>query len=162
MRRAATALPLLACASLLFTACASDEKAPTQAAATTTSTTDCTQGGKYPQSPTTESLTGLLSKGLDPAVPAADKVELLQGAAGDPELFNRMLPALNQANFSVTINGVTDYCNGSANADATLNFYGQPNESQVPLVAEDGRWKLERAWACGLAASLQQTSPICS
>ncbi|MGK8520161.1 hypothetical protein ACRS6B_00675 [Nocardia asteroides] len=86
----------------------------------------------------------------------------MQGGAGDPDFFNRMLVALNQANFSVTINNVTDYCDGTANADATLSFYGQPNDSQVPLIAEDGKWKLERVWSCGLAASLQQTSPICA
>jgi hypothetical protein len=162
MRRAVSTLALLACATLVLTACGDGEQTTGQAATTSASPADCTQGGKFPTSPTVESLTGLLKKGLDPAVASSDKIELLQGASGDPELFNRMLPALDQADFAVTINDVTDYCNGTANADATLNFYGQPNQSQVPLVAEEGRWKLERVWACGLAASLQQTSPICT
>lgn len=155
----ATLIPL-ACAGLLLAGCGPDEKAsapPTQ----TVAAGDCTQNGKYPQSPTIDLLTGLLRTGLDPAVPAADKIDLIQGGSGDPDLFNRMLPALQQANFSVTINDVADYCNGTANAEATLQFSGQTNQSQVPLVAENGRWKLERRWACALATNLQQTSPIC-
>ncbi|MEV0293857.1 hypothetical protein [Nocardia sp. NPDC050710] len=75
------------------------------------------RGWKVSPSPTIDLLNGMLQEGLDPAVPAPDKVELLQGAAGDPELLNRMAVALQHA---------------------------------------------ERVWACGLAASLQQTSPICS
>ncbi|MFB8005853.1 hypothetical protein [Nocardia sp. NPDC056000] len=160
MRPASTAFPLLACATVLLTGCGGQDKTP--AKATVTTAVDCTQHGKYPRSPTVDLLNGLLTKGLDPSVPTADKVDLIQGAAGDPGLFNRMLPALQQANFSVVIDNVTDYCNGTANADATLSFSGRTSPAQVPIVAEDGRWKLERTWACGLAASLQQTSPICT
>ncbi|MFF2554561.1 hypothetical protein ACFVUS_26410 [Nocardia sp. NPDC058058] len=161
MRPASTAIPLLACAAaVLLAGCENQDTAPAKAAATTTA--DCTQHGKYPASPTVDLLNGLLTKGLDPNVPNTDKVDLIQGAVGDPGLFNRMLPALQQANFAVVIDNVTDYCNGTANADATLSFSGQTSPAQVPIVAEDGRWKLERTWACGLAASLQQTSPICA
>lgn len=162
MKRTPLALALLTGACVFASGCTGEAPAPSQAALPSPVAGDCTQGGKYPQSPTVDLLSGMLAKGLDPAVPSGEKIELLQGAAGDPELFDRMVPALQQANFAVTINDVTDYCNGTANADATLSFYDQPNQSQVPLVAEDGRWKLERVWACGLAASLQQTSPICS
>jgi hypothetical protein len=162
MRRTITVLMVSACAGLLVSACGGDKNTAATSAPTPAASQDCTHNGKYPPSPTVDSLTGLLNKGLDPAVPAADKIDLLQGAAGDPGLFDRMLPALHQANFAVKITDVTDYCNGTANADATLNFYGQSNQSQVPIVAEDGKWKLDRVWACGLAASLQLTSPICS
>ncbi|MFC9894523.1 hypothetical protein ACFVMC_12585 [Nocardia sp. NPDC127579] len=147
----------LTCAALL-SGCGTDRPPSTTSTATSK---DCSQNGKYPPSPTVDQLTGLLQRGLDPDVPAADKIDLLQGGAGDPELFNRMIPALQQADFGVTIDGVTDYCNGTANAAATLRFSGQTNESQVPLAAEDGRWKLDRLWTCALATNLQQTSPIC-
>lgn len=121
----------------------------------------CPVSSGYPASPTKEQLDELLRRGLDPAVDAAQKVDLMQGAAADPDLFNRMGVALRQANFSVTINGVTDYCNGTANAEATLSFSGQTSNGQVPLVAEDGHWKLEKSWGCGLARNLAQSSPIC-
>ncbi|RDI68138.1 hypothetical protein [Nocardia pseudobrasiliensis] len=160
MRRTVTMLLFPVVAATVLTGCGGS-KPSAAPESSTAAPADCTQGGKYPQSPTTELLQGLLRRGLDPTVAPADKVDLMQGGAGDPGFFDRMLTALNQANFAVTINGVTDYCNGTANADATLSFYGQPNNSQVPLIAEDGKWKLERVWACGLAASLQQTSPIC-
>lgn len=162
MRRTLAMLLLPACAGLFLTGCGSDDKTATPAAPAAAATSDCTHHGKYPPSPSVDLLNGMLNKGLDPNVPAADKVDLMQGVAGDPDLFNRMIPALQNANFSVKINGVTDYCNGTANADATLTFYGQTNQSQVPIVAEDGKWKLDKTWGCGLASSLQQTSPICA
>ncbi|WP_433520501.1 hypothetical protein ACQPZ2_23960 [Nocardia pseudovaccinii] len=159
---AATAGAALGCASLL-TACGSDDG--TKTTAPTVIQADepghCQPNGKYPASPTVDLLTGLLRKGLDPNVPSAEKVSLVQGSSGDPDLFTRVGVALNQAGFSSQITAVTDYCNGTANADATLTFYGQTNQSQVPLVAEDGVWKLDKGWACGLAKSLQQSSPIC-
>ncbi|MEU7137879.1 hypothetical protein ABZ942_00365 [Nocardia sp. NPDC046473] len=162
MRRPITVFLFPALVAALLAGCSSQHDDHQSAAETTAAApADCTQQGKYPPTPTVDLLNTLLQRGLDPNIPATDKFDLMQGAAGDPDLFNRMIPALNKANFAVAIKGVTDYCNGTANADATLNFYGQPNDSQVPLVAEDGKWKLERVWACGLAASLQQTSPIC-
>ncbi|MFD8102187.1 hypothetical protein ACFV24_21845 [Nocardia fluminea] len=139
-----------------------DENTIAAGPSTTSASDECAHDGSYPASPTVDLLRNLLDRGLDPAVPAAAKVELLQSGEGDPEFFGRMLGALNEAGFKADIESVTDYCNGTANADATLTFYNTPNASQVPLVADAGKWKLERVWACGLAASLQQTSPICS
>lgn len=123
---------------------------------------NCADTGTYPTSPTVDLLNGLLQKGLDPNVPSADKVALVQGTAGDPDFLNRTGAALREAGFVSDIRSVTDYCNGTANADATLTIYGQESDSQVPLVAEEGIWKLDKNWACGLAASLQQSSPICT
>jgi len=150
-------------AVITMTGCAA--KTETPAASKSTSTADragqCPSSNQWPPSPTAEQLSALLKKGLDPNVPAADKVELVQGVAGDPDLFNRVGVALRANKFSAKINGVTDYCNGTANADATLTISGQTNDSQVPLVAESDIWKLDKDWACGLAKSLQQSSPIC-
>jgi hypothetical protein len=123
---------------------------------------NCISGGAYPDSPTIDQLNLLLRKGLDPNVPSAEKIPLVQGLAGDPDLLTRAGSALQGAGFTSDIHDVTDYCNGTANADATLTISGQVTEAQVPLVAEEGVWKLDKNWACGLVASLQQTSPICA
>jgi len=174
-RRTSTRLSYLslgvACAAVALISCSStdsseaDLDALTQAPAPTIAGADsgsCTETGTYPASPTVDLLDGLLQKGLDPNVPSADKVTLVQGTAGDPDFLNRTGAALREAGFVSDIRSVTDYCNGTANADATLTIYGQATDSQVPLVAEDGQWKLDKNWACGLAASLQQASPICA
>lgn len=156
-----TAATLISCSSDGSTATDFDALASGAVQSTIGSDDGCTET-TYPPSPTVELLDGLLAKGLDPNVASADKVALVQGVSGDPDLFNRMGAALREAGFVSDIRSVTDYCNGTANADATLTIYGQAADSQVPLVAEEGVWKLDRNWACGLAASLQQTSPICT
>jgi hypothetical protein len=167
VRAASAAVAGCGVAVLLLAGCGSTHKADPSGSPTSSSTAAaaaagaCPANGQYPASPTVSLLQGMLRQGLDPNVPAADKVALVQGTEADPDLFNRMGAALRKADFASVIHDVADYCNGTANADATLTIYGQSTDSQVPLVAENGRWKLDKTWACGLAKSLQQTSPVC-
>ncbi|MFI7670169.1 hypothetical protein [Nocardia sp. NPDC049526] len=160
-----TLLASLAAVALTVTACGSDStensKKATSSSISAVTPGNCPATGKYPASPTVATLDELLRKGLDPNVPSAEKVDLVQGGREDPELFNRMQDTLRQMNFTARINKVTDYCDGTAIAEATLTFNGTPNDAQIPLVAEDGRWKLDQAWGCGMVASLGQTSPAC-
>ncbi|MQY26400.1 hypothetical protein [Nocardia aurantia] len=142
---------------------------PEQTTATASSTAaaaaapgTCPASAKYPATPTLDQLNALLRRGLDPNVPAAQKVELVQGTEADPDIFNRMTAALKQADLSVNINNVTDHCDGTATADAVLTLNGQPNPGQVPLVADQGTWKLDKTWACGIVTTLGQSSSICS
>ncbi len=163
-------LRLLAVAAILLTpavaSCGSDTAETGNAVRSATAAAEGTPGnckpGKYPASPTTDQLSGLLQRGLDPNVPAQEKVQLVQGAEGDPGFLDRIGGALRDSTFSAQITGVTDYCNGNANADAVLTLSGQSTPSQVPLVADNGVWKLDKAWTCGLARLLQQDSPICA
>jgi len=159
----------IACTATALISCSSDDSKSAElealapaAAQATGGAGNCTTTGTYPPSPTVDLLNGLLAKGLDPNVASTDKVALVQGTAADPDFLDRVGTALREAGFTSDIRTVTDYCNGTANADATLTIYGQATDSQVPLVAEDGMWKLDKNWACGLAASLQQSSPICT
>jgi hypothetical protein len=152
-------------ASFLVTACGSDT-APnksTQAEQPSTVGTpgNCQNTGIFPASPTVAQLDALLKKGLDPTVPATDKADLVQGISGDLQLFDRLGDSLREAKFSTTIKGVTDYCDGTANADAALTFGDQTTDAQVPLVADENVWKLELEWTCGLAKNLNQSSPLC-
>ncbi len=151
-------------AIIALTACSpqADTSDPLAGTQTPRAQSECEPAAGQPPSPTVDLLKGLLDKGMDPAVPADSKVQLVQGTEADPGMFDRVGNALREAGFQSEIHSVTDYCNNTANADASITIYGETTESQVPLVAEDGVWKLDKGWACGLAKSLQQDSPICS
>ncbi|MGV9680327.1 hypothetical protein ACWDSJ_34035 [Nocardia sp. NPDC003482] len=168
MKTAVSRSVLIAAALTLAVAapgCGSDDGKSATKATTTTAVAaagSCPAGTKYPPAPTIDQLNGLLRKGLDPKVPAADKVGLVQGSEADPALFDRMTAALTQADLSVQINDVTDHCDGTATADAVLVLNGQRNPGQVPLIADQGTWKLDKSWACGIVTTLGQNSVICS
>ena len=49
----------------------------------------------------------------------------------------------------------------TANANFSVNG-GQNNVATVPFVAQDGKWKLQKQWACTGLQNLNQTSPACS
>lgn len=115
-----------------------------------------------PPLPSVGDLNAMLQKGLDPKVPASDKVDMIQGSEADPELINRVAEAAQQAGATVTVVNVTDLGSGSATADVNLTIKGQPGPAVVPLVAENGKWKLEKSWACDILTNMgQMQSPAC-
>ncbi len=115
-----------------------------------------------PRLPSIDELNAMLQKGLDPTVPASEKVDMIQGSEADPELINRVADAAQKAEVTVTVIGVTDLGSGSATADVNLTIKGQPGPAVVPLVAENGTWKLEKSWACDIVTNMgQMQSPAC-
>lgn len=153
-------------AALTMTACGSDDKtdSPTttsKSATATTSTTDVAA----PKLPTSAELNGKVAQALDETVPAADKVNLVQGAEQDPELINQVAAAAKAAGAQVEIlDPVTD--TGSETAAASLNIVvnGQPLQQglQASFVYEDGVWKLSKTTACQIVGVAGLTSPACA
>ncbi|GAB6920902.1 hypothetical protein JCM9803A_13520 [Rhodococcus erythropolis] len=155
-------------AALTMTACGSDDKtdSPTTTSKTTTTTTasDSTDA-PVALLPTAPELNAKVAQALDETVPAADKVNLVQGAEADPELINQVAAAAKAAGAQVEIlDPVTD--TGSETAAASLNIVvnGQPLQQglQASFVYEDGVWKLSKTTACQIVGVAGLTSPACA
>lgn len=154
-------------AALTMTACGSDEKtdSPTTTSKTTTTTTASDSTDAPVALPTAPELNAKVAQALDETVPAADKVNLVQGAEADPELINQVAAAAKAAGAQVEIlDPVTD--TGSETAAASLNIVvnGQPLQQglQASFVYEDGVWKLSKTTACQIVGVAGLTSPACA
>ncbi|MCP2314963.1 hypothetical protein APR12_000293 [Nocardia amikacinitolerans] len=113
--------------------------------------------------PSPAELNAGLGIALNPATPADQKLTFVQGAENDPELIARVTEAATKNGVTMTVTQV-EYTGGETmQARATLSVNGTPVEGQsvIPFVAENGRWKLQKAWACQMLANAQTTSPSC-
>ncbi|MFI1918809.1 hypothetical protein [Nocardia sp. NPDC020380] len=155
-------------AALGLTACGSGDKGDTKPAATTSAAAAATSAsaapsGNFPPVPTAADLNAELQKALDSNIPDDQKLDLMQGVSADPSLPSRLVAAFKQNNATITVNNVTDLGNGSATADASATINGgAPNQMVVPLVVEDGKWKVQKEWICNMLQVANQTSPACS
>ncbi|QRY83818.1 hypothetical protein JVY00_18525 [Tsukamurella tyrosinosolvens] len=115
------------------------------------------------RAPSTQQLEEMLSRAVDPKVPLEEKVQLVQGATpADGPLFDELVklrsdnpqvswhigrpvleqPGLAKAQFSVLMGGTNQL------AYATLAF-------------DEGRWKLQRSYACQMIVQVGRDSPSC-
>ncbi|UGT41041.1 hypothetical protein LTV02_34630 [Nocardia yamanashiensis] len=149
-------------AALGLTACGSgDKKETTKPKVSTSKTTSAAQN--YPAAPTVADLNAELQKALDPNVPNAQKLDMMQGVQADPNLPQLLSDAYKANNASITVTGVTDLGNGTLTADAQVAVNGgAPQNAVVPFVAEDGKWKVQKEWICNMLSLGNQTSPACS
>ncbi|MEV0060504.1 hypothetical protein [Nocardia sp. NPDC050718] len=148
-------------AALGLSAC-SDDKGDKPAAKTTTSAkAPATNAANLPPVPTVPQLSEQLTTALDPAVPNEQKIDFVQGVSADPELPNRLAQAAKDANVAVQVTEVTSF-GDSVNAKANFTVNGQTNVVDVPFVAEDGKWKVQKAWACTMLTNLGQQSVACA
>ncbi|WP_199856797.1 hypothetical protein [Nocardia suismassiliense] len=146
-------------AALGLTACGSDDKKdPPQPSRTTTS---AAANANQPAPPTVAELNALLQKALDPAVPSAEKLDLVQGIEADPDLPNRLAKAYKDANAKSEITGVTAF-GDSVSAQGKLTINGAENPIDVPFVLDNGKWKVQKGWACNALTALNLQSPACS
>jgi hypothetical protein len=153
-------------AALGMTACGSDDKDSKPAAKTSTSAsasagTSANASANQPPVPTADELNAQLQRALDPSVPNEEKLDGVQGADADPELPNRLAEAAKGANITVQVTDVAAF-GDSVNAKAKVVLNGQENLVDVPFVAEDGKWKIQKAWACTMLTNLGQQSVACS
>jgi hypothetical protein len=148
-------------AALTMTACSSDDGGGTTTTTTAAATTTATATADLPPVPTVEDLNTQLQTALDPAVPADQKGEYVQGIAADPAFVNQLADAFNQAGATVVVTDVQDF-GDTVQANATLTLNGQANLVTVPFVPEDGKWKIEKSWACMMLTNLQIQSPSCA
>ncbi|WP_067699122.1 hypothetical protein [Nocardia jejuensis] len=145
-----------------LSACGSGDKKETKPTKVSTSSTAAAQSN-YPPAPTAAELNADLQKALDPAVPDAEKLDMMQGVQADPSLPSRLTEAYKQNGAAVTVTGVTDLGNGTITADGQVSINGgAPNQVVVPFVAEDGKWKVQKEWICNTLSLANQTSPACS
>ncbi|MET9487049.1 hypothetical protein [Nocardia sp. NPDC006630] len=101
---------------------------------------------------------------LDPNTPAAQRLDLVQGSDLDPDLVGKMARAGVSNGVKITVVGVEYAGNGIMQATANLTLNGKPVDGQavIPFVAEGGRWKLQKAWACQMLVNAGATSPACA
>ncbi|MFD3506595.1 hypothetical protein [Nocardia sp. NPDC058666] len=110
-----------------------------------------------------EEIGALMARLLDTTVSNAEKLEYIQGLAADPELPNRVADAPRQggATIAITITGTRAAAPGMlADGIVTINNI-PPQPVIVNFVAEDGKWKVEKAWYCQIAFSFMVSSPAC-
>jgi len=152
-----------AIAALTLTACGGDDSGDeAKSTSTTTSAAAATSAAAEdtPPVPTAEELNTQLQRALDPAVPNSEKLEMVQGIEADPELPGRLAQAYQETGATVTVTDVTAF-GDTVNAKATIVLNGQENIADVPFVAEDGKWKVQKEWACIMLTNLGQQSPAC-
>ncbi|MFE3544473.1 hypothetical protein ACFXK0_16060 [Nocardia sp. NPDC059177] len=149
-------------AALGLSAC-SDDKGETVAKPTTSTKSSAagTPTVNLPAVPTVEELNEKLTTALDPSIPNEQKLDFVQGVEADPELPNRLAVAAQDAGVQVKVTDVTSF-GDSVNAKADFTINGQTNVVDVPFVAEDGKWKVQKAWACTMLTNLGQQSAACA
>ncbi|KAA0023153.1 hypothetical protein [Antrihabitans cavernicola] len=152
-------------AALTMTACSSDDNsagATSSAAATSAAqTTTAAANANIPPAPTADELNAMLQKGLDPSIPATEKTDMIQGSEADPDLINRVATAVAQNNATVKVTEVQDAHDGTAIAKADVTFNGQTNVNAVQLVFDNGKWKLDKGFACNIVQIAQLQSAAC-
>ncbi|MFE3225585.1 hypothetical protein [Nocardia sp. NPDC059228] len=148
--------------ALGVSACGSGNKDEAKPDKATTSKVAAAQSS-YPAVPGATDLNAELQKLMDPNIANEQKLDLIQGIKSDPMLPQRLTDAFKQMNVTITVTKVTDLGNGALTADAQVSINGgAPNQVLVPVVAEDGKWKVQKDWTCTTLSLVQQTSPACS
>ncbi|MGV9818063.1 hypothetical protein [Nocardia xishanensis] len=148
-------------ASLGMTACGGDDSSEPAKTTKTTTSAKATASANLPAVPTVEQLNAQLQKALDPSVPNSEKLEMIQGAEADPELPGRLAEAYKSTGATVQVTEVTAF-GDTINAKAKIVLNGQENLADVPFVAENGKWKVQKAWACQMLTTLGQQSAACA
>ncbi|MFF0490750.1 hypothetical protein ACWDSJ_34815 [Nocardia sp. NPDC003482] len=154
-------------AALGMSACGSgDKNSDGKSTKTTTSQASGTASANVPPVPSVSELNTLLQQTLDPNVPDSQKVEYLedgqQALTKDPQMIQKLVTAYQQNNAKIEVTDVKQLLD---QLTAKVNFSvngGAPTEADVPFVAQDGKWKLQKSWACAGLQNLGQTSPACT
>lgn len=145
LRRTIAAVSLSAFALGGLAACGGEPDRPNSAPpATTTQTTAPV--------PTAEELTQLLDRASDPMVPVAEKVDLVEGGAEAPELFDQIAALKSEQGAGVTITGAAEGdIPGTLIANAVISQPGQEDINvQAQFIQQNGQWQLQKSFACAL------------
>ncbi|MGZ8180208.1 hypothetical protein ACXVUM_19990 [Williamsia sp. SKLECPSW1] len=158
-------------AALTFTAACSDgsdgavDNGPATSSATSTTTDN---GGTSVTDPSTPpsaaTLNALLTKALDPNVPASDKTDLVQGSEADPQLFDKLVKAKEDLQ-GVTYQLVPPVIasgNGQATVKVKVKLPNVPEQTiDAAIVYDQGKWKLAKTTVCPLLAANNVQSAMC-
>lgn len=145
LRRTIAAVSLSAFALGGLAACGNDEVRETAPAPTSASQTAAPV-------PTAEELTQLLDRASDPAVPVEEKLDLVEGGAEAPELFDQIAALKSEQGAGVTITGVAEGdIPGTLIANAVITQPGQEDINvQAQFIQQNGQWQLQKSFACAL------------
>ena len=111
--------------------------------------------------PTAEELTVLLDQASDPAVPVEEKVNLVEGGAEAPEIFDQIAALKADQGANVAITGVAEGdIPGTLLASAVIT---QPGQADIPVEAQfinqGGNWMLQKSFACALITNAGLEAP---
>ena len=164
----------VAAAMLGVTACGGDDESPipTAKAETSATTTTSAAAGDFESQltnpdkrPTVAALNDMLEKALDPDIPAEDKVNLVEGAEVDPDLFDQLVQ-VREDNPNVTykiMNPVIGKGPKRASVKVEVRLPDNPpTKIDAAIVFDDGRWKLAKSTVCPLLSAGDVESPLCA
>ncbi|AWH95183.1 hypothetical protein [Dietzia psychralcaliphila] len=102
--------------------------------------------------PTAEELSQLLDRASDPTVPLEEKVNLVEGGAEAPELFDQIAALKAEQGADVTITGAAEGdIPGTLIANAVIMQPGQEDINvQAQFIQQGGQWQLQQSFACAL------------
>ncbi|MFN3602582.1 MAG: hypothetical protein ACK4UY_14465, partial [Dietzia sp.] len=100
--------------------------------------------------PTAEELSQLLDRASDPAVPLEEKVDLVEGGAEAPELFDQIAALKADQGADVVITGAAEGdIPGTLIANAVIMQPGQEDINvQAQFIQQGGQWQLQQSFAC--------------
>ncbi|KAF0847075.1 hypothetical protein [Nocardia caishijiensis] len=151
------ALSSLTVAALLTAGCTTGNSSATPVAGANTPTSAPT-----PPLLSAAEVEQLLGRMLDPRIPNSEKLGHVQDIADDPGLPNRIAEAPGRNNATVTVSIAATRLGAPgmlAEGTGTMNTTTSP--LIVPFVAENGMWKIQKAWYCQIAFSMMVSSPTC-
>jgi hypothetical protein len=102
--------------------------------------------------------------GLDPSTSEAVRAAAVEGSDIDPQLPSLLKQASVENGVKITVTDTEYVGDGVLHAASDMIVKGEPVEGKVtiPFVASDGRWKLQKAWACQQLANASLQSPACA
>ena len=147
LRRTIAAVSLSAFALGGLAACGGDDDGGRETAPAPTATEQ-----EVAAVPTAEELTQLLARASDPAVPLEEKVDLVEGGAEAPELFDQIAALKAEQGADVSITGAAEGdIPGTLIANAVIMQPGQEDINvQAQFIQQGGQWQLQQSFACAL------------
>ncbi|MFT4395127.1 hypothetical protein ACLTEW_09365 [Gordonia lacunae] len=150
-------------------ACGGDD-ADAPPAPTLTSTDTAAAGGGSEitdgsNPPSIAALNELVDKAVDPNIPRAQKVELVEGSEKDPAIFDELVKARaeNSDVDWVLVNPVISAGPNKARVKVRIETAGNPpTNAESTIVYDDGRWKLSNETVCNLLGLYQVQSAMCA
>ncbi|MFC7751946.1 hypothetical protein [Tsukamurella soli] len=152
-----------AMAALGLAGCGSGDALPPPPQLSSTAAAAGAESHSANQAPTAAQLEAMLNEAVDPKIPSKDKISLVQGAtAADSPMFDELVK-LRKDNPSFTWQIGTPHLQTPGQAQATVSALvnGQNQSADVTFVFDDGQWKLQRTYACGMLQQLGRTTPSC-
>lgn len=115
------------------------------------------------RAPSTQQLEEMLGRAVDPKVPLEEKVQLVQGATtADGPLFDELVK-LRSDNPQVSwhIGRPVLEQPGQAKAQFSVLMGGTNQLAYASLAFDEGRWKLQKSYACQMITQVGRDSPSC-